>query len=250
MVEIELPSDRLDLETKEPSFEEARLAFVSEAVDRNLHLIRQKGLTKKVFDRQNDILDRCIKNGASKEDVAQEYKKDINWVDRELRGGLKRLWDFSPEELRRKFSEKTLFKKSKGKARETISQQKGTLASQLGDPNLSKEELKHLVPKVGRKFFESNRYLFDRLESLLSEADQDLPTSGDLSSIAGKLERDGGVVLFSFPTKAEVEGEKVHFLVLKHDHDDALYDLMNPSVQNTQKDFRSHPSGLIMYQSF
>lgn len=255
MVERELPQpppDRLGFEGQARSpLDEARYQFVTTVWANNVHLIKLKGLTQKVFDRQNGIVYRCILNGESEEDVAQEYKKDINWVDRALREGLKRLRDFSPEELRGKFSEEMLFMTRDEKAREARRSKKGNdLASQLGDPNLSKVQLKELVPKVGRKFFESNRHLFDRLESLLSEADQDLLTSGDLSPIAEELERDGGIVLFSFSTKAEVEGKKVHFLVLKHDRDAVLHDLRNRNTQNTQKDLRPHPSGLIMYQSF
>ena len=216
-----------------------------------VHLIKLKWLTQKVFDRQNCIVDRCILKGESEEDVAQEYGKDINWVDRALRGGLKRLWDFSPEELRRKFPEEMLFMTRDEKAREARRSKKGNdLASQLGDPDLSKDELKKLVPRVNRQFYNRHRHLFYRLEDLLLEADRDLPASGGLSAIAGKLEQDSGVVLFSFFTEAEGEDEKVDFLVLKHDRVTVLDDLSNLNSQNTQKDLRPHPSGQIIYQSF
>jgi len=249
---VERQTDRLGFEQQARSpLDEARYRFVTTVWANKVHMIRTVGTSKKVLERQNDIAKRRVLDLESVESVSETYGKSPGWVEAQLDQALKRLLNNSPEELRIKYPQETLFKTSKEKARETLSKQKGeTVASQLDDPNLSKEELKKLVPSVNRQFYDKNRRLFYRLESLLSEADRDLPASGDLSAIAGKLKQDGGVVLFSFSTKAEVKDAKVHFLTLKHDREYVLYDLRNPNAQNTQKDFRPHPSGLIMYQSF
>lgn len=236
------PADRLVFERQaNPSIDEARFLFVTMVIDREVHLIRRPGISKKVFNRQFDIVKRCILERKSKESVGQEYGgRHINWVNRELREGLINLWNNSPEAVRREFPRESIFVPSYKNTREKRMEREHDLVSKLSDPNLSKEQLKELLPRFNRSVYERNRHLFYRLERLMQEAGHPLIPSIEPSLIARKLEQECGIVVFSFSTREKGE-VKNSFLVLKHDRDDALEDLS----KLTQR-----PSGRIIYRSF
>lgn len=210
--------DGLDGQERSP-LDEARYKFVRKAWVNNVHMSRTGGISRKVRERQNDIAGRYILNQESAESIAETYERPSSWVKTQLEQGLKRLYDNAPEELRREFAKETLFKTRYQKARETRREKRGTLRSILADPGLSKEQLKELVPRVSGKFYLRNRDLFDPLEEVVREAGCVLPPSGNLSSFAEKLDREGGVVVFSFPTRDERGEVKANYLVLRDDYD-------------------------------
>lgn len=237
MVERELPQrppDRLGFEGQARSpLDEARFKFVVETKDKGVHLIRPQGVSRKVFDRQIDIVKRRILERESKESVGQGYGKPINWVDIELREGLDRLWSYSPEQLRTEIPRETILPRRSQSYR--LKREKGEedLASQLQREDLNKEQLREIKPKIGERFYSRHKELFMRIPKIIKKSGLLPATPADLA--AAVLEKEGGVVVFSYHEKKRYGRVKTCHLVLIHDVKDSV-DILESS--EVFKDYR------------
>lgn len=215
------PAQRdFEQEARSP-LDEARFKFLVEAMDKKVHLIKPQGVSKKVFHRQFDIVERLILGRESKESVGQGYGKPINWVDIELRQGLDRLWSYSPEQLRTEIPRETILPSKSKSNRLKREAGEEDLASQLQREDLNKEQLWEIKPKIGERFYRGHKELFMRLRKLIKKSGLLPTTPADL--VAAVLEQEGGVVVFSYHGKKEDKrGVKTCYLVLIHDVDPSV----------------------------
>lgn len=198
----------------------------------------------KVFSRENDIISRFAK-GEDLASIGESYGKSKTWVSAQLKQALSRVYLNVSEDIHRAFPrEKILPERLSIEKRTKRKGQQEALANMLADPGLSKEQLEKLVPRVSGKFYLRNRGLFDPLEEVVREAGCVLPPSGNLSSSVEELDREGGVVVFSYRGRGKAREIDTRFLVLKLDRGDAV-DTLRAKIQGLKP-----VKGPVIYRSF
>lgn len=196
--------------------DEVRYQFVTKVWANNVHMSRTGGISRKVLERQNDIIKRCILEGESEENVGQGYERDIHWVNRELREGLGRFWSNSPEDVRMMIAREIILPTRTRVVKERTQNQDRDIISKLTNPNSDKEQLRKIKPKIGGRFYSRHKGLFMRLPKLIKNSG--LLRTTPASFAVEVLEQEGGVVVFSYHGGKKIDGSvKTCHFVLIHD---------------------------------
>jgi len=232
-----LPLASLDFQNRqdqppESSFLQARRQFLKEAMDEGVFANKPEGMTRKVWKRWKDIA-VSIAGGESSEEVARRYGKPDVWMNAQLGKVTGWFWDNSPEHLRRRIPKETILPTPAQIVKERKRRQDETIASQLSDPYLTKEQLRAIKPKVGEAFYRRHKELFMRMPKLIKESGLLPTTPADLA--AEVLEEEGGVAVFSYRDKQRDGRVKVCHLVLVPDVNDSKEILR---ISDKLKDYR------------